>query len=45
MPKKVRVPTPLRELTHNEDLIEVNAATLGAFMAWQIGFGRARLSP
>ena len=26
MPKKVRIPTPLRKLTNNEELIEVNAA-------------------
>ena len=30
MPKKVRIPTPLRKLTNNEDLVEVNAATIGA---------------
>ena len=29
MPKKVRIPTPLRKLTHNEELIEINAATIG----------------
>ena len=29
MPKKVRIPTPLRKLTHNEELVEVNAATIG----------------
>ena len=29
MPKKVRIPTPLRKLTNNEELIEVNAATIG----------------
>src|ERR1035438_9543881 len=29
MPKKVRIPTPLRNLTNNEDLIEINAATIG----------------
>lgn len=27
---KVRIPTPLRKLTNNEELIEVNAATIGA---------------
>jgi hypothetical protein len=26
MPKKVRIPTPLRKLTNNEELIVVNAA-------------------
>ncbi len=29
MPKKVRIPTPLRKLTNNEELIEVNALTVG----------------
>jgi molybdopterin synthase sulfur carrier subunit len=29
MPKKIRIPTPLRKLTNNEELIEVNAATIG----------------
>ena len=29
MAKKVRIPTPLRKLTNNEELIEVNAATIG----------------
>jgi hypothetical protein len=29
MPKKVRIPTPLRKLTNNEELVEVNAAILG----------------
>ncbi len=27
MSKRVRIPTPLRKLTHNEELVEVNAAT------------------
>ncbi len=27
---KVRIPTPLRKLTNNEELIEVTAATIGA---------------
>ncbi|MGV3773032.1 MAG: MoaD/ThiS family protein [Verrucomicrobiales bacterium] len=26
---KVRIPTPLRKLTNNEELIEVNASTVG----------------
>jgi len=26
MPKKVRIPTPLRKVTNNEELIEVNVA-------------------
>jgi len=29
MPKKVRIPTPLRKLTNNEELVEVNAPTIG----------------
>jgi hypothetical protein len=29
MPKKVRIPTSLRKLTNNEELVEVNAATVG----------------
>ena len=29
MPKKVRIPTPLRKLTNNEELVEVNAGTIG----------------
>jgi len=29
MSKKVRIPTPLRKLTNNEELIEINAATIG----------------
>ena len=30
MAKKVRIPTPLRKLTNNEEVVEVNAATIGA---------------
>jgi molybdopterin synthase sulfur carrier subunit len=30
MPKKVRIPTPLRKLTNNEELVEVTATTIGA---------------
>ena len=30
MAKKVRIPTPLRKLTNNEELVEVNAATVGS---------------
>ena len=30
MPAKVRIPTPLRKLTNNEELIEINADTVGA---------------
>ena len=26
---KVRIPTPLRKLTNNEELVEVNAASVG----------------
>ena len=33
MPKKVRIPTPLRKLTNNEELVEVNAATVGGAIA------------
>ena len=29
MAKKVRIPTPLRKLTNNEELVEVNATTIG----------------
>ena len=29
MAKKVRIPTPLRKLTNNEEVVEVNAATIG----------------
>jgi hypothetical protein len=52
MPKKVRIPTPLRKLTNNEELVEVNAATVGAascpasctFVAWQTDNTRVKLS-
>ncbi|MSU63686.1 MAG: MoaD/ThiS family protein [Pedosphaera sp.] len=30
MPAKVRIPTPLRKLTNNEELVEVNGGTIGA---------------
>ena len=30
MPKKVRIPTPLRKLTNNEEVVEVSAADIGA---------------
>jgi hypothetical protein len=51
MPKKVRIPTPLRKLTNNEERVAVNAATIGeascsascAFAAWQVGLGRVKL--
>ena len=33
MPKKVRIPTPLRKLTNNEELVEVNATTIGGAIA------------
>ena len=33
MPKKVRIPTPLRKLTNNEELVEINAATVGEAIA------------
>jgi len=29
MAKNVRIPTPLRKLTNNEELVEVQAATIG----------------
>jgi molybdopterin synthase sulfur carrier subunit len=29
MPTKVRIPTPLRKLTNNEEVVEVSAATVG----------------
>lgn len=30
MSAKVRIPTPLRKLTNNEEIVEVNASTVGA---------------
>ena len=30
MAKKVRIPTPLRKLTNNEEVVEIDAATIGA---------------
>ncbi|MBM3845906.1 MAG: MoaD/ThiS family protein [Verrucomicrobia bacterium] len=33
MPVKVRIPTPLRKLTHEEELVEVKAGTIGAAIA------------
>ncbi len=30
MPTNVRIPTPLRKLTNNEELVSVDAATVGA---------------
>lgn len=30
MAKKVRIPTPLRKLTNDQELVEVDAATIGA---------------
>lgn len=30
MPIKVRIPTPLRKLTNNQDLVEVSASNVGA---------------
>ena len=29
MAKKVRIPTPLRKLTNNEEVVEVDGATIG----------------
>lgn len=36
MPVQVRIPTPLRKLTNNEELIPVNAATVGAAIATEL---------
>jgi molybdopterin synthase sulfur carrier subunit len=33
MPQKVRIPTPLRKLTNNEETVEINAATVGEAIA------------
>ena len=33
MAKNVRIPTPLRKLTNNEELVEVNAANIGDAIA------------
>ena len=33
MSKKIRIPTPLRKLTNNEETVEVNAATIGEAIA------------
>lgn len=33
MAVKVRIPTPLRKLTHNEELVQVDASTVGAAFA------------
>ena len=33
MAKKVRIPTPLRKLTNNEELVEINATTIGEAVA------------
>lgn len=30
MPTKIRIPTPLRKLTHDEDVVEVSAPNIGA---------------
>jgi molybdopterin synthase sulfur carrier subunit len=30
MPKKVRIPTPLRKLTNDAEIVEVSAVTIGA---------------
>jgi hypothetical protein len=39
MAKKVRIPTPLRKLTNNEELVGVN----GVVAAWQTGFSGVKL--
>jgi molybdopterin synthase sulfur carrier subunit len=33
MPVKVRIPTPLRKLTHNEELVEVTATSVSEALA------------
>jgi molybdopterin synthase sulfur carrier subunit len=33
MPTRVRIPTPLRKLTHNEEVVEVNSPTVGGAIA------------
>lgn len=33
MPTKVRIPTPLRKLTNNEEVVEVSAGTIGEAIA------------
>ena len=33
MAKKVRIPTPLRKLTNNEEVVEVNASTINEAIA------------
>lgn len=33
MPVKVRIPTPLRKLTHEQELVEVQPGTIGAAIA------------
>jgi sulfur-carrier protein len=33
MPIKVRIPTPLRKLTHDEEIVHVSAATVGGAIA------------
>lgn len=39
MPQKVRIPTPLRKLTNNEELVEVEAPTIAeAFAQLQTRF-------
>ncbi|MBI1841932.1 MAG: MoaD/ThiS family protein [Verrucomicrobia bacterium] len=30
MPVKVRIPTPLRKLTNNEEIVEISSGTIGA---------------
>jgi molybdopterin synthase sulfur carrier subunit len=33
MPTQVRIPTPLRKLTNNEEIVEVSAPTIGGAIA------------
>ena len=43
MPVKVRIPTPLRKLTNNEEVIEVSASTVGgAFVEMQRAIRESR---
>jgi molybdopterin synthase sulfur carrier subunit len=33
MPVKIRIPTPLRKLTHDEEIVQVTASTVGGAIA------------
>src|SRR5437867_164410 len=45
MAKKVRIPTPLRKLTNNEEIVEVKAATIGDAIGELQSRYRRRMSP